>query len=320
MPAAAEVLGVIALVTVLLLIVVIGAAWAPDRPLEDLRTRWATPPSTFLPLQGMSVHLRDEGVVNDAAPILLLHGTSASLHTWDGWVGEISAERRVIRVDLPGFGLTGPFPHDDYSIERYVDFVIALLEALAVPRAIIAGSSFGGQIAWEVAATAPERVAALVLVDATGYPFTPESIPLGFQFGRVPGGRWLIGKLLPRSVIKSSLRNLYGDPALVSDALVDRYYELALREGNRRALGLRFEHFMPGETRAARIPALAQPTLILWGGKDRLIPLESGQRFAREIAGSRLVLFEHLGHVPHEESPQETAAVLREFLAGLDGR
>ena len=306
-----------ALAATLLIILVLGLAWAPDRPVDDLKERWAAPPSVFQPLQGMSVHLRDEGTAGDALPILLLHGTSASLHTWDGWVEALAPARRVIRVDLPGFGLTGPFPHDDYHVTRYVDFVIALLDRLEIPRAIIAGNSFGGQLAWETAAAAPERVAALILVDAAGYPNAPESIPIGFRIALTPSLQPLMTRLLPRRMVEASLHDVYGDPARVTAELVDRYYDLALRAGNRRALGLRLEQAIHHEARAERIASLTQPTLILWGGRDRLIPSENAHRFARDIRGSQLVMFEELGHVPHEEDPVATAAVVRSFLDGL---
>lgn len=300
-----------------ILLVALGAAWAPDRPVAQLVERWAPPPSEFIPLQGMQVHLRDEGLADDRVPVLLLHGTSSSLHTWDGWVPALARAERVIRIDLPGFGLTGPFPHDDYGIERYIEFITALLDTLGLERVVIGGNSFGGQVAWEVAAAMPERVAGLVLVDAAGYPFVPESIPLAFQLARFPVLRPLIERLLPRRVIRNSLHDVYGDPARVDEALVDRYYELALRPGNRRALGLRFEHVMPTEERAARIRTLKQPTLILWGDRDRLIPRASADRFAADIEGSRMVVFAGLGHVPHEEAPAETVAVVEEFLAAL---
>jgi pimeloyl-ACP methyl ester carboxylesterase len=309
-----------ALAAILLIVLVLGLAWAPDRPLDDLKERWAAPPSVFEPLQGMSVHLRDEGTAGDGLPILLLHGTSASLHTWDGWVEALAPTRRVIRVDLPGFGLTGPFPHDDYHVTRYVDFVIALLDRLEIPRAIIAGNSFGGQLAWETAATAPERVAALILVDAAGYPNAPESIPIGFRIALTPALQPLMTRFLPRRMVEASLHDVYGDPARVTVELVDRYYDLALRAGNRRALGLRLEQAIHHEARAERIASLAQPTLILWGGRDRLIPSENAGRFARDIRGSRLVMFDGLGHVPHEEDPAATAAAVRSFLDGLQPR
>ena len=304
------------LAATLLIVFIIAVAWAPDRPVDALKARWAPPPSVFVPLQGMAVHLRDEGAADDPLPILLLHGTSASLHTWDGWVEALAPARRVIRVDLPAFGLTGPFPHDDYDVSLYVDFVIALLDSLDIPRVVIGGNSFGGQLAWETALSAPERVAALILVDAVGYPFEPESIPIAFRVALNPRLQPLVNYFLPRRMVEASVHDVYGDPALVTDSLVDRYYELSLREGNRRALAVRLAQTVPSASSAERIATITQPTLILWGGRDRLIPLQYGRQFAEDIEGSRLVVFDGLGHVCHEEDPQATVAEVLEFLAG----
>lgn len=298
----------------LLLALAMAVAWAPDRPVETLTERWAPPPSQFVPLQGMSVHLRDEGRADDPLPVLLLHGTSSSLHTWDGWVRALAPSRRVIRVDLPGFGLTGPFPHNDYHVGAYVTFILELLDSLALSKVVIAGNSFGGQLAWETAVTAPERVAALILVDSAGYPLEPKSIPIGFRIARNPWLQPLATRLLPRRLIADSVHAVYGDPDRITDALVDRYYELALRAGNRRALGLRLEQAVHHEARAARIAKITQPTLILWGGNDQLIPPDNAARFAADISGSRLVIFDGLGHVPHEEDPEATVAEAIRFL------
>jgi len=292
----------------------IGLAWAPDRPLNDLKARWAPPPSRFVELQGIQVHLRDEGAPGRGPPIVLLHGTSASLHTWQGWADALTPHYRVIRVDLPGFGLTGPFPHDDYHVERYVEFVVELLDHLSIPEAVIGGNSLGGQIAWQTAVDAPERVAGLVLVNAAGFPLAPESVPVGFRIARIPWLQPLMTRLLPRGMIESSLRNVYGDPARVTDALVDRYYELALRPGNRRALGLRLEQAAAPESPTEHLGSIRQPTLILWGGRDRLIPPATALKYQRAIDQSRLVVFAELGHVPHEEDPVATVAVVMRFL------
>ena len=287
--------------------------WAPDRPVGELADRWAQPPSTFLELGGLPVHLRDEGRRDDPMPMVLLHGTSASLHTWDGWVEALAPAHRVVRVDLPGFGLTGPAPDGDYRIERYVEFVTGLLDALGIERCVLAGNSLGGWIAWETALAEPGRIAALILVDSAGYPLESESVPIGFRIARIPLLNRLMEVTLPRSVVESSLRNTYGDPSRVTPGLVDRYYELTLREGNRTALARRFADAQPSD-RTARLAELRAPTLILWGGRDRLIPPRYGKRFHDDIPGSRLVLFPELGHVPHEEDPVATVAAVRSFL------
>jgi pimeloyl-ACP methyl ester carboxylesterase len=311
-----RVLGALLLVTALAL----ALSRAPDRPVETLVARWALPPSDFVEVRGQVVHLRDEGPRDDPLPLLLIHGTSASLHTWEGWVAALKSQRRVISFDLPGFGLTGPFAGEyapgDYRGDTYARFVLDLLNVLQVPRAVVGGNSLGGEVAWRLAVMAPDRVAALVLVDAAGPAFTPESVPLGFVVASLPVFNRVTEWVLPRSLVAQSVASVYGDPTRVTPELVDRYFELTLREGNRRALGQRMQHWVIGEG-AGQIDRITQPTLILWGGHDRLIPLAAGQHFQQQIAGSGLVVFEELGHVPHEEDPARTVAPVKEFLLTL---
>jgi pimeloyl-ACP methyl ester carboxylesterase len=282
--------------------------------------RWAPAPSDFIEVRGQVVHFRDEGPRDDPLPLVLIHGTSASLHTWEGWAAALKGRRRVISFDLPGFGLTGPFAGEytpgDYRGDTYARFVLDLLDALQVPRAVVGGNSLGGEVAWRLAVMAPDRVAALVLVDAAGLTFTPESVPLGFVIAQLPVVNRISEWVLPRSVVAQSVASVYGDPARVTPELVDRYFELALREGNRRALGQRMRTQVVGED-AERMARITQPTLILWGGRDRLIPPAVGQVFQQQISGSRLVVFDELGHVPHEESPARTVAPVKEFLLTL---
>ena len=193
-------------------------------------------------------------------------------------------------------------------------FVAAMLDALGVSRCALVGNSFGGQVAWETALAHPARVEKLILVDAAGYPFQPLSVPLGFRIARIPLLNGLMEYTLPRRLIESSVRNVYGDPGKVTPELVDRYYELTLRAGNRRALVMRFGQALAG-IHPERIAALKVPTLILWGGRDRLIPPSDAERFHRDIAGSRLIVFAELGHVPQEEDPAATVAVAMRFLS-----
>lgn len=292
----------------------VALTWAPDLPVESLRERWAPPPSRFVDVKGLKVHLRDEGRPDDPAPLVLIHGTSASLHTWEGWVAALRGTRRVITFDLPGFGLTGPNGANDYRIAAYVRFVLDTLDTLGVQRFVVGGNSLGGEVAWQVAAAAPDRAERLILVDAGGYAFRPESLPIGFHLARTPGVNRLLEYTLPRSLMEASVRNVYGDPGRVTPALVDRYEALTLRAGNRRALAHRFSQLDFGAG-AARIATLRLPTLILWGGRDRLIPPENGRNFQRDIPGACLVIFDDLGHVPHEEDPERTVAAVVDFLA-----
>lgn len=292
----------------------IAANWAPDRPVEELKAQWAPPPSQFVDVAGMSAHLRDEGPREDPLPVVLLHGTSASLHTWDGWTQALSARHRVIRFDLPGFGLTGPAPDHVYTLDSYVKFVVAVIDKLGVQRCVLGGNSFGGNIAWATAVLHPDRVGKLILVDAGGYPVPPQSVPIGFRIAQMPVLGQLMKNVLPRRVIEDSLRNVYGDPAKVTPERVDLYYDITTRAGNRAALRERMKHWHHGEM-VERIPQVKAPTLIIWGGRDRLIPPESGQRFRAEIPDSRLVRYDELGHVPQEEDPAGTVPEVQHFLA-----
>lgn len=292
------------------------ATWAPDQPVDELKSRWAKPPSRFIEVNGRQVHLRDEGPHDDPAPIVLLHGTSASLHTWQGWAVALRDRRRVIRFDLPGFGLTGPNRQNDYSIAADVLFVRAVMDKLGVQRFVLAGNSLGGQIAWTAAARMPERVDRLILVDSAGYPpqslTTPQVVPLALRIARMPWLRRLASNTLPRGLIETSLRQLYGDPVKVTPDLVDLYFDMARRQGNRDALARRLDQAQTADL--SLLKDIKVPTLILWGGRDRLLPPELAHRFERDIPHARLVVFDDLGHMPQEEDPERTVAQVRRFL------
>ena len=310
---------IVRLVGVLLMAsaVALATSYAPERPVQTLVARWAPPPSDFIEVRGQIVHLRDEGPRNDPLPLVLIHGTSASLHTWEGWVRALRTQRRVITFDLPGFGLTGPFAgqyeRDNYAGDTYARFVLDLLDRLQVQRAVLGGNSLGGEVAWRTAVLAPQRVASLILVDAIGPAFKPISMPLVFMIARVPILNRISEFALPRPLVAQGLADVYGDPSKVTPELVDRYFELTLREGNRRALALRMQHLTVG-VGAERIASLKLPTLILWGGRDKLIPPAVAHQFQQQIAGSKLVMFDKLGHVPQEEDPARTVLPVKEFL------
>jgi pimeloyl-ACP methyl ester carboxylesterase len=305
-------LGVFVLLA-LSLAVFIAANWAPERTVADLQARWAPPPSAFLDAAGMRVHFRDDGPKDDRAPIVLLHGSGSSLHAWEGWAQALKGGRRVIRFDLPGFGLTGASPDGIYSIDRDIGVLIAVLGKLGIERCILGGNSLGGAIAWRAALFHPSRVERLILVDAGGYISRPISQPMGFRLARLRGISWLLQNTLPRFLVEQGFRNAWGDPAKVTQEMVDRSIELMQREGNRRAFLARARQARPGAF-ADRIKELKLPTLIIWGGKDRLIPLINAQRFHEDIAGSTLVIFDDMGHAPEEEDPARSVEAVKQFL------
>jgi pimeloyl-ACP methyl ester carboxylesterase len=284
-----------------------------DIPLEDLKEKYALTSSEFMPLEGMDVHYANEGNQSDSVPLVLIHGTGASLHTFNGWTEQLKKEHRVVRMDLPGYGLTGPFPNGDYSNEHYVEFLKSFLSELKIERCVLAGNSLGGGIAWRFAERYPKMVDKMILVDATGYPNKASSEPVAFRIAKAPVLKNLFKFITPRFVAKSSVENVYADKSLVTDKLIDRYFELTLRAGNRQAFLDRFEA-RNDSTAYNRIGSIETPTLILWGEEDQLIPVESAYRFHEDLPNGTLVVLPNLGHVPMEENPAESLKPVLSFL------
>lgn len=303
----------------LLALALLSAAFrAPQRSLESLVGRWAPPPSDFLELGPQLLHYRDEGPKDDALPMLLLHGSGSSLHSWEGWLPALRAQgRRVVSLDLPGFGLSGPAVSGDYSDAAYLALLERLMQELKLPRAVLVGQGLGAQLAWQLALKQPERVAGLVLLNAGAREFRPEAAPLALTLTRLPGAGWLAEGLLPRHLLAQALREAYGQPARLRAETVERYFELTLREGNRAALVQLLDQRRAPQDLAPLAGLGRTPTLILWGARDHLLPLEDGRALQAAIPGARLQRFDTLGHLPQEEDAPATVAAVAEFLHSL---
>lgn len=284
-----------------------------DIPLTELKAKYAQSPSAFMFVDGMDVHFRDEGNPTDTIPIVLIHGTGASLHTFNDWTATLKNDYRVISLDLPGYGLTGPFPNRDYSIENYVIFLEHFLSAKGITKCIVGGNSLGGYIAWQFTVKNPEMVEKLILIDAAGYPINSKSVPIAFRMARIPIINKLFTFITPRSLIKASVENVYANKTKVTDALVDRYFQLALRKGNRQAFVDRMI-LEPDSSAIGFIKNIQQPTLVIWGEKDFLIPQNNAYLFDDDLPNDSLVILKNVGHVPMEESPHKSLEVVLAFL------
>lgn len=295
---------------ILLWLLLSGCAQGPD--LERLKAKYTNTDSRWIEVMGMSVHYRDEG----QGPVLvLLHGTGSSLHTWDEWTAILKARFRVIRPDLPGSGLTGPHPQRRYEVSDDVAFLREFLTALQLSKVHLIGNSLGGRIAWDYALSDPDTVTSLTLINALGYP--QESWPPAIRLAQVPVIDQLMATTLPRFIFRQSLGDIYHPDFPLDDARVDRYYELAQREGNLQAFTDRVKARLDEDSE--RIRALRTPTLILWGEQDRYFPVSHAHRFHADIAGSRLTVFPSVGHLPMEEVPLASAEALMAFLDATSG-
>lgn len=308
---------------VILIVAVVGLGiwgYAPDRDIAELREEYGAQPSQFIDLpNGQTVHVRDTGP-RDAPVLLLMHGSGASLHTWDGWVEALGEQYRIIRYDHPGHGLTGPHIDNDYSAKGYADIAALLMQELNVESYIVAGNSMGGWVAWNHALDHPDAVRGLILVDASGAPRAKSSkLPIGFQLAQSEAFKPLIRSFTPRSIIASTLKGSVADPDAITDEQIDRYWNLLRYPGNRDAMLVRSDG--RGTPRdAAEIANITVPTLILWGAQDTLIPVESARWFDNILPDSNLVIYGDLGHIPMEEDAKRTARDVQEWLTakGLD--
>lgn len=279
-----------------------------DIPAAEVERRYALPASKFIEVNGLRVHYTDEG---KGEVVVLVHGTGASLHTWQQWVELLRTRFRVIRMDLPGFGLTGPAPDRQYSIAAYVQFLRKFLEQLKAQQVSLVGNSLGGHIAWRYAAEYPDDVNKLILIDSAGLPRIGK-IPLPIRLARMP----VIGKLglyiSPRFLVRNSLNEVYFDRSKVTDDLVERYHTMALRAGNRQAFIDRAEQLEQGSSDG--LERIKVPTLIMWGRHDRWIPVEQAENFRKKLLLAQVVIYDNAGHVPHEEIPEQTIVDAMKFL------
>lgn len=298
-------------------VIVAGAVLAfsdPDIPDDVLVAKYGQKPSQFVTLgSGARVHYRDQGSRTGPA-LVLLHGSNASLHTWEPWVAQIGDQFRMVSVDLPSHGLTGAVPGDDYSQEGMAKFVDEFTTAIGVERFALAGNSMGGGVAARFALMHPERLTHLILVDAAGMPSNkPRDPGLGFRLARIPGVQYLLLFVSPRSLFEDGLKKAIVDDALVTPAMIDRYWELNRRVGNRAATLKRFQ--VPQDTTIEQnANKITTPTLILWGDLDTLIPRDAGEAYNAAIKGSKLIVYNNVGHVPMEEVPEASARAVREFI------
>ena len=295
------------------------AGWASDIDHETLAVKYGAGTSQFITLDiGATAHYRDTGPVG-ATPILLLHGSNASLHTWDAWAAALSKSYRVIRVDLPGHGLTGAVTGDDYTYDGMVRFLEVFTGAMGLERFIIGGNSMGGGVSAAFTLAHPDQVTALLLVDAAGVAYTPKEpkdVPLGFTVAGLPVINKMMLKITPRSLVRQGIEQSYHDDSLITDALVDQYWLLLRHPGNRRATTLRFRAYAanPVNLEAEKI---GKPTLVLWGEGDTIIPLEAGLEWHRRLPDSQLVILQNAGHNPMEEIPARSLKPVLDFLQSL---
>ena len=288
------------------------AVWlyTPDEGRAALEAKYAGPPSSFVDVLGVRLHVRDTGPPG-APAVILLHGFGSSLQTWDDWARGLEADHRVVRFDLPGFGLTGPDPSGDYAESRSLAVLLGLMDRLGIARAALIGNSMGGRIAWEFAASHPDRMTKLVLVSPDGFASPGLAYGVAPQVGLTMR---LLPYVMPTFLLRATLAPAYANSAVMTSALVTRYRDMMLAPGVRRAILARMPQTVlqpPG----AMLRRIMCPTLLLWGEKDAMIPVGNAKDYLAMLPHARLVTLPGVGHLPQEEAPAGTLGTIRQFLA-----
>jgi pimeloyl-ACP methyl ester carboxylesterase len=312
-----KILGIILAVIFVVLALVWVKVRGPDIPYAELEARYANADSHFVDLPGgYRMHYRDEGVAG--APLLvLLHGYGDSFTSWEGWVRTLKSQFRLISVDFPGHGLTQAPADTTLSAESLADLLEALAAKLDLPKFAVAGNSMGGGVAWQFAVRHPQRLNALILVDAAGFPneAPPGETPLAFRILKYPLGRALLRNVDNRPLIEAGVKFDVVDKSLITPAFVERWADFQRAPGHRAILmNVNLAGLGKGTDALA---GLRVPTLVLWGQNDPLIEVKAASKFAAAIPGAKLITYPHVGHLPQIEIPERSAADTAAFLHAL---
>jgi pimeloyl-ACP methyl ester carboxylesterase len=284
-------------------------AWTPDLSREALLQSYSRVGTSLIKVGEQSFFVQDSGP-QDAPSLVLLHGFGASLQTWDAWADELEKDTRVVRIDVPGFGLSGPAANNDYSDAADVARLLALLDQLGLQQVALGGHSMGGRIAWNFAVAHPERVSQLILVSPDGFPDPSSTSEKTYKVSPMLG---LMQFSLPAWALKMGVAPAYGDESLLTPQVMRRYQDMLRAPGVRSAVIERMRQSR-NINPVPLLQSLKMPVLLVWGEKDAFIPISNAQDYLKAIPQATLVSLPHAGHVVHEEAAKLSVDEVKEFL------
>lgn len=257
-------------------------------------------------------------IFGSGPPLIALHGFGGNTYTWHAIRDELSAGHTVYAFDLKGFGKS-PKPRDGkYSVYDQSQLILDYIAQHKLTNITIVGHSFGGGVALATSVELEEKqpgvLSKLVLIDAASY---KQSLPWYIASLRVP----ILGALgqhllTTRKQVKIALDDAYLDKKRITKEQIEAYVAPLLQPGGKYALRETAKQIVPKDIAefSKRYAHISVPTLILWGRTDRVVPLANGERLARAIPNSTLIVFDNVGHIPHEEMPDVVRQPLADFL------
>ncbi len=312
-----KLLGTIAVLMALAIIAFLLVWFARPQDVDFDEGRASVPNSQyshFAEIDRMRIHYQEKG---EGMPLVLIHGFSSSTYSWKDVFGPLSEQYRVIAVDLKGFGFSSK-PDGDYTRRTQGEIVVKLLDHLKIDKAVLCGNSMGGEVSMNIALHHPERVSGLILIDSGGVKVAGSGslAPNATQWPVI--GPAIAALALTRdSLVRKGLQTSYYDDSKIDDTRVAAYYRPLRTRDGQRAVYLARKQFAEGPIEA-EIPQIQQPTLIIWGNQDELIPVEAGRKLNALIKQSRLVILNKCGHVPQEEMPQSVIAEITSFMSSIN--
>ena len=282
---------------------------------ESIEAKYLLESSDFIEIDGVNIHFAIDGRGPD---LLLLHANYANLIDWNPWVDQLKKHFRVIRIDIPGHGLTEADPSNDYSMQRTVFLLENFLNELKIDTLSIAGASLGGTTSLHYASQNPEKIDNLILVSPGALNprvrgrTEPVTLPKPFE---------IIAYITPKIITETLLKGGFGDPNNVTDQLIKRWHDLLLREGQRDAQIARVNQYVSGDIDRV-LSEVRAPALIMWGKKNNVVPVDLAYEMKDMMKNSlriEMIIYESGGHQLVQELGIQTGKDALEYLMNYEG-
>ena len=311
------------LLTLILLAFIIYNSVYFDIPKESVIAKHAKGASEFIELKdGSLIHVRDEGNKNGNT-LVLIHGSNGSLFNFESMNKFLINDFRVVSLDLPAHGLTGPVNSNNYSFDGFIRVINEVLEIKKINQFFLAGHSMGGRVVWNYTIDYPEKVSGLIIIgslflanDAEYREFQSDNKPpIVFKLFEIPFFRMLLGYITPRIMVSQVAKQMVYDQTIMTDELIDQFHDIILLEGSREAMGY---VIVNTDKNIVADPKILQeinvPTTILHGEEDNVIDVRYNKHFLENIPDINLISYSKVGHMPPMEIPEVLANDIKKFI------